>query len=732
MAFRRRSQLFFADIFRRWIGFRRRIDPNQGSRKNEKLGCENPEGNEKGNSAMASVSEPEVGDTGKLGATGLAEGLVPAQAGSGRSDSGSNGPPLDIPPVRLPAVPLVSRLRLWRNRIPAIAAFEPELRREEPAQLRKRSLSVQYRAKSGESLDRLLPEAFALVREASRRTLNMRHFDVQLLGGIAMFHGSIAEMETGEGKTLTATLPMYLRALDGKGAHLATVNDYLAARDAEIMGPLYRMLGLTVGVIQTGMNQEQRRQAYGSDITYGTSKEFGFDFLRDRLLLRRIGESNVAVQGQEKNESPVHRDMHFAIVDEADSILIDEARTPLIISAIPGEAQQRAVACFKWAAEMAKKFEEEKHYDYDHEKRSVELTFPGRQLVRVIPKPIELGPVGLVDIYQYIERAIKVSREFHLHQQYVIHDGEIVIVDEFTGRLAEGRKWSGGIHQAVEAKSDVEVTVETGHAARITVQDLFRRYKFLSGMTGTASSSARELRKIYGLNVFSIPTNRPVRRMRLPDAVYGSAEQKWGAVAAKIQELHAGGRPVLVGTRSIDKSERLSQLLTEAGIPHQVLNARHVAREAEIVAEAGHRGRVTVATNMAGRGTDIRLEAGVAEIGGLHVICTEFHDSARIDRQLAGRCGRQGDPGSFQQYLALDDEILSLAYGPKKAKRKIKGIAVAGDGRARIGSGMFKRAQRRIEQRHFRGRRVLLYHEKHRKKMHQEMGQDPYLDMPDQ
>jgi preprotein translocase subunit SecA len=612
------------------------------------------------------------------------------------------------------------------------------LRGEDPSQLKKRSLSLQYRARSGERLERLLVEAFALMRESARRTIGLRHFDVQMLGGIAMFHGSIAEMETGEGKTLTATLPMYLHALVGKGTHLATVNDYLAKRDADWMAPAYRMLGLTVGVIQTGMNQEERRQAYGCDITYGTAKEFGFDFLRDRLLLRRIGESPVSWRSDTgeadkvSHENPVHRHMHFGIVDEADSILIDEARTPLIISAIPGEAQQRAVACFAWAAEAAKDFYEDQHYEYDNEKRTVELNFAGRQLARLVPKPPELGPVGLVDIYQYIERAIKVGREFHLHQQFVIRDGEIVIVDEFTGRMSEGRKWSAGIHQAVEAKEGVEVTVETGHAARITVQDLFRRYTYLAGMTGTAASSARELRKIYGLRVYAIPTNRPVQRFRKPSVVYASAEHKWGAIIQEIKALHEKGRPVLIGTRSIDKSERLSSLLSEARIAHEVLNARHIAREAEIIAQAGQRGRVTVATNMAGRGTDIRLGEGVAALGGLHVIGTEVHDAQRIDRQLAGRCGRQGDPGSFQQFLAMDDEILSLAFTHKKAHRMAAAMRGDDQGHVNVSPRLFRRAQRVLERRHFRGRRVLMYHEKHRKKMHIEMGQDPYLDMPDQ
>lgn len=649
----------------------------------------------------------------------------------------AEGPSEPLPSRDLSKARFAGRLGIWRRRVVESTAMEADLQQATDTQLKKRSLSLQYRARSGEKLDRLLVEAAALVREAARRTVGLRQYDVQLLGGIAMFHGNIAEMETGEGKTLAATLPMYMHALVGKGSHLATVNDYLALRDAELMKPVYRALGLTIGVIQTGMSQDERRAAYGSDITYGTAKEFGFDFLRDRLLLRRTGESGTSwksagLEMETKNEQPVQRGMHFCLVDEADSILIDEARTPLIISAIPGEAQLRAVACYQWAADAAKQFEEDVDYEYDHEKKKVELTFEGRQKTRMMEKPIEMGPVGLVDIYEYIERAVKVAREFYLHQQYVVNEGEIVIVDEFTGRMAEGRKWSAGIHQSVEAKEGVEVSVETGHAARVTVQDLFRRYTILAGMTGTAATSARELKKIYETNVFTIPTNRPVRRARLPYVVYPDADGKWAAIVEEIQRLHSAGRPVLVGTRTIEKSETLSKLLTEAGIPHQVLNARHIAREAEIVAEAGHFGRVTVATNMAGRGTDIKLGEGVAELGGLHVIGTEVHDAARIDRQLAGRCGRQGDPGSFQQYLAVDDEILELAYGPKKAARTAARAGVRGAGQSTMSPARFRRAQRKIERRHFRGRKVLMYHEKHRKKMHVEMGQDPYLDMPDQ
>ena len=626
------------------------------------------------------------------------------------------------------------RMAAWRQQLPVVEGFEDELKSLQDDDLRKRSLSLRFRARSGERLDQLAPEAFALVREAGRRTLEMRHFDVQILGGFSLFHGSIAEMETGEGKTLTATLPMYLHALHGKGTHLATVNDYLAKRDAEWMSPIYQALGLTVGVIQTGMNQEQRRRAYGCDVTYGTAKEFGFDFLRDRLLIRRQREQvdrvNVLGNGQSGGEQPVHRHMHFALVDEADSILIDEGRTPLIISAMPGEAQYMAVACYEWAASCAHEFEEDRDYEYDHEKKKVELTLAGRHLCRTLPKPESMGPVGLIDIYSYVERAVKVAREYQRDREFVVRNGEVVIVDEFTGRLAEGRKWSGGIHQAVEAMEGVKVTVESGHAARITVQDYFRRYRHLSGMTGTAASSARELKKIYKTPYVRIPTNRPSQREILPDLVYLSAEDKWMAIAERIKELNSMGRPVLVGTRSIDKSERLSALLNEAGIQHEILNARHIAREAEIVSQAGQYGRVTVATNMAGRGTDIKLGEGIAELGGLHVICTELHDAARIDRQLIGRCGRQGDPGTGQFYLSVEDDIITAAYGHRKSPKVRRSMAAQRN--LNQLSRKFRRAQRNVERRHFRGRKILLHHEKHRQKMHIEMGQDPYLDMPDQ
>ncbi len=626
------------------------------------------------------------------------------------------------------------RLARWAALVPKIGELEHELQSIGDHQLRKRSLALRYRAKSGEPLRRLLVEGYALVREAARRTIQMRHFDVQLLGGIAMFNRSIVEMQTGEGKTLTATLPMYLFALAGRGSHLATVNDYLAKRDADWMTPVYKALGLSVGVVQTQMPQPQRRKAYACDVTYGTAKEFGFDFLRDRLLLRRIGEGQTDLLGGmlgggrgETNEKPVQGNCFFALVDEADSILIDEARTPLIISALPTEEQKLEIECYKWSASVVKEFLEDEDYDYDHEKKTVEFTRQGRQKARVVLKPEAMDRVGMVNIYQYLERAILVEREYHLDRQYVVRDGEIVIVDEFTGRLAEGRKWREGIHQAVEAKQGVEVTVAAGQAARITIQDFFQRYDNLAGMTGTAMGSARELRRIYRCCVVPIPTNRPAIRQHLPDIVFGSADAKWLAVVEEVCRAHAEGRPILIGTRSIDKSELLSRMLVERGIEHQVLNAHRVAEEADIVARAGLKGRVTVSTNMAGRGTDIKLGKDVHELGGLHVICTEMHDSSRIDRQLIGRCGRQGDPGTYRQYLSLDDDLLLAGFGPDKARRwKARGERpeVSFDSLA----SLFRRAQRKIEARHFRQRRAMMYFEKERKKMQRQMGQDPYLD----
>jgi len=618
-----------------------------------------------------------------------------------------------------------------------ISALEPTLQEESDQELRKRSLSLRYRAKSGEKLMRLLPEAYALVREAAVRTVKMRHFDVQVIGGIALFQSNIAEMDTGEGKTLTATLPLYLHALVGKGVHLATVNDYLASRDADWMRPIYGLLGMSVGVIESQDSQDQRREAYSCDITYGTAKEFGFDFLRDRLLLRRMGRQQADFLGEgsserwdDGGEQPVQRAPHFALVDEADSVLIDEARTPLIIGSLGDKAREQVVATYEWAAENAERYEEDEHYDYDQDTKKAELTAEGRQLLRSLPQSDILRSVGLIDLYQYTERAVKVARDYFLDREYVVRDGEIVIVDEFTGRLAEGRKWRDGIHQAIEAKEKVEVTVPTGQAARITVQDLFLRYRYLAGMTGTARTSAREFRKIYKMRVIRIPTNKPARRERLGSRIFGTSEVKWNAIADEVEEMHGQGRPILIGTRSIDKSEHLSKLLSARGIQHQVLNAREIAKEAEIVSDAGQFGKVTVATNMAGRGTDIKLGEGVAEKGGLHVILTEIHDAARIDRQLCGRCGRQGDLGTYRYYLSLEDDIILSAFGRERAERYEKLGASSDEQFARY-ARVFRSAQKKVERQHFRDRSILLHHEKERKKMQREMGQDPYLDTPD-
>jgi preprotein translocase subunit SecA len=408
--------------------------------------------------------------------------------------------------------PVQRRLAQWGGVLQQIASFEPSLKELSDRDLKKQSLSLRYRAKSGEPLAKLLPEAYALVREAAVRASNMRHYDVQMIGGISLFHGCIAEMETGEGKTLTATLPLYIHALVGKGAHLATVNDYLAERDANLMRPVYDLLGMTVGVILTKHTSKDRRKAYACDITYGTAKEFGFDFLRDRLLLRRMGVTQASIFGEimqldPTGEQPVQRGAHFCLVDEADSILIDEARTPLIIGSLGDKAIEKIVATYRWAAEMVPRFVEDEHYEYDHDDKKVELTGEGRQMVRTLPKPELLATMGLIDLYQYIERAIKVARDYLLDRQYVVKDGEIVIVDENTGRLAEGRKWRDGIHQAIEAKEKIEVTVPTGQAARITVQDLFLRYQHLAGMTGTAMSASREFRKVYRKIVIPVPTS---------------------------------------------------------------------------------------------------------------------------------------------------------------------------------------------------------------------------------
>jgi preprotein translocase subunit SecA len=643
-----------------------------------------------------------------------------------------------IAPGRPPAITSVT----WRQ-VREIDALAPKMETLDDVALKRLGRSLSYRAKAGEPLDSLLVESFAATREAGRRRIGMRHYDVQLLAGSALVKGAIAEMQTGEGKTLVATLPLVLYALAGKGAHLATVNDYLARRDAEWMTPIYEALGLKVGIVESQMDFDARRAAYACDVTYGTAKEFGFDFLKDRLIKRQLdegsGDLGATLTGGSAGGGAklLQRPFWFVLIDEADNVLIDDARTPLIISSPPGEAQAATVSLYRFAAELAETLELDQDFEKDVEKQSCELLGRGRSRVRAAVRPAALGDSGLLDMYEAVERALRAKHFFTRDRQYVVRDGKIVIIDEFTGRAAEGRSWRDGLHQAVEAKEsfgtgteEVEVTAGSGHAARITIQDLFARWPHLAGMTGTIATSAGELSRTYDVAVALVPTHKPAIRRRLQPAVCLDQADKFARIVAEVAELHAIGRPVLIGTRSIDKSEALSELLSAAGLHHTVLNARHIEKEADIVAQAGQYGQITVSTNMAGRGTDIKLGEGVFDVGGLHVICTELHDSARIDRQLVGRCGRQGDPGTWRQYVSLSDDILVQGYGPVRAARIISGL------RRRLGANpesllkTFRRAQRRVEARHRRQRRILEYVERQRAEAHIQMSQDPYLDSP--
>jgi preprotein translocase subunit SecA len=599
-------------------------------------------------------------------------------------------------------------------------------------QLRKVTLDLGFESRTHGNIEALVPRGFALVRAAAMRKLNMVHYDVQLLGGLAMCRGNVAEMRTGEGKTLTATLPLFIHALGGSGCLLATSNDYLAKRDAMEMQPVYNLLGMSVGVIQTEMSREQRRESYKCDITYGTMKEFGFDFLRDHSARREQQQRELwhggAMGGvaEAPVSSGVHRSPHFILIDEADSILIDDARTPLIISSAGDDSsQEQETSLYQWSAESAPQFEEDLHYWYDRERRKVDLTPEGTALVREIKKPRELAGLGLLQMYDFIERAIQVYRDYQGDRDYVVRDGEIVIVDEATGRISEGRRWSRGIHQAIEAKEKVKVSVDTATNAKITVQSFVSRFPFMAGMTGTANTSVKEFKKIYGMGVSVIPTNRKIQRRDLPVKYFATEDQKLESIASDVKEIHAEGRPILIGTRSIAKSETLSRVLKQVGVPHVVLNARQIEREAEIVENAGLHGRVTVATNMAGRGTDIKIDDQVRELGGLHVIGTEMHESSRIDQQLFGRCGRQGDPGSVQLYICAEDKLLESAFGKQKADRLRK---QAGSKGRNYWIRLFEKAQQKVENQHYRSRKILMFNEKQLAKSQREMGLDPILD----
>ena len=583
-------------------------------------------------------------------------------------------------------------LKKLRPLVAKINALEPEMQALADEELPQRLAVYREQVQNGEKdLDAVLPEVFALVREASTRVLGMRHYDVQLLGAMALHNGKIAEMKTGEGKTLVATLAVILNSLEGKGVHVVTVNDYLAKRDAEWMGRLYNFLGLPVGVIVAGLSDEQRKEAYGADITYGTNNEFGFDYLRDNMKFYA--------------EQLVQRGHHYAIVDEVDSILIDEARTPLIISG----ASDESTDLYQKVDEVVRTLEKEKHYTVDEKGKTASLTDEG-----VLYVEEQLGIENLYDTanitaQHHVLQSLKAHTVFRRDVDYIVKDDQVVIVDEFTGRLMAGRRFSDGLHQALEAKEHVTVAAENQTLASITFQNYFRMYDKLSGMTGTADTEAVEFAQIYGLEVSTIPPNRPMVRKDMPDLIYRTRREKMQAIIQAIKELHATGQPVLVGTISIETSELISQLLKREGVPHSVLNAKHHAQEAEIVAQAGQAGKVTIATNMAGRGTDIKLGEGVVELGGLHILGTERHESRRIDNQLRGRSGRQGDPGSSRFYLSLEDDLMRL-FGSDRLSGLMQKLGMQ-EGEP-IENNMVSRAienaQKRVEGHHFEIRKTLL------------------------
>ena len=583
------------------------------------------------------------------------------------------------------------KVKALQQRVEAVSALEPEMEKLSDGALRAKTDEFRERLGNGETLDDILPEAYAVVRETSRRTLEMRPFDVQVMGGIALHQGKIAEMKTGEGKTLAATMPVYLNALNGKGVHIVTVNDYLARRDASWMGEIYEFLGLKVGLIQDNMGFEERKVAYDSDLTYGTNAQFGFDYLRD----------NIATS----TDQLVQRELNFAIVDEVDSILIDEARTPLIISGMPESA---ADVYYRFAA-IIPRLREGEDYEVDEKKRQIAPTESGVEKVEKA-----LGVENLYDdvntnLVNHLNQALRAHALFHKDVEYIVSDGQVFIVDEFTGRVLEGRRYSEGLHQAIEAKEGVEIREENQTVATITIQNFFRQYDKLSGMTGTAATEADEFMHIYKMEVVSIPTHKDMIRDDRDDLVYKTKKAKYGAVIDDLVERNRAGQPVLVGTVSVDVSEHLSGLLKRRGIRHNVLNAKQHEREAEIIAEAGERGSVTIATNMAGRGTDIKLGPGVAQLGGLYVLGTERHESRRIDNQLRGRSGRQGDTGESRFYLSFEDDLLRL-FGGDRMQGVIDRIGLEDDVPIEAGmiSNSVRRAQEQVESRNFQIRKRIL------------------------
>ncbi len=568
--------------------------------------------------------------------------------------------------------------------------LEPKLAGLSDASLQEKTFEFKNRLANGETLDDILPEAFAVVREASRRVTGMRHFDVQLLGGIVLHRGDIAEMRTGEGKTLVATLPVYLNALTGKGVHVVTVNDYLATRDSEDMGRIYKFLGLSVGLIVHDLTYDQRRRAYNADVTYGTNNEFGFDYLRDNMVI--------------SEDQMVQRPLNYCIVDEVDSILIDEARTPLIISG-PGE---KSTDLYYTLAGIVKTFTKD-DYTMDEKQKTIAPTDSGVAKVEKMLGISNMFDNEHLDLNHLVIQALRARFMMHRDKDYVVKNGEIVIVDEFTGRLMFGRRYSDGLHQSIEAKENVKVQGESKTLATITFQNYFRMYEKLAGMTGTAKTEEDEFNKIYKLDVYVIPTNKPAIRKDLPDVIYKTKNAKYRAVVREVKKRHATGQPILVGTTSINQSEILSQLLDKENIVHNVLNAKYHEKEAEIIKNAGQKGMVTIATNMAGRGTDIKLGPGVAELGGLMIIGTERHESRRIDNQLRGRAGRQGDPGTTQFFLSLEDDLMRI-FGSENISKFMDKLGMDEDEpiTAKMITRSIEKAQKKVESHNFEIRKYVL------------------------
>lgn len=568
--------------------------------------------------------------------------------------------------------------------------LEPKLAGLSDASLQEKTFEFKNRLANGETLDDILPEAFAVVREASRRVTGMRHFDVQLLGGIVLHRGDIAEMRTGEGKTLVATLPVYLNALTGKGVHVVTVNDYLATRDSEDMGRIYKFLGLSVGLIVHDLTYDQRRRAYNADVTYGTNNEFGFDYLRDNMVISA--------------DQMVQRPLNYCIVDEVDSILIDEARTPLIISG-PGE---KSTDLYYTLAGIVKTFTKD-DYTMDEKQKTIAPTDSGVAKVEKMLGISNMFDNDHLDLNHLVIQALRARFMMHRDKDYVVKNGEIVIVDEFTGRLMFGRRYSDGLHQSIEAKENVKVQGESKTLATITFQNYFRMYDKLAGMTGTAKTEEDEFNKIYKLDVYVLPTNKPAIRRDLPDVIYKTKNAKYRAVVREVKKRHATGQPILVGTTSINQSEILSQLLDKENIVHNVLNAKYHEKEAEIIKNAGQKGMVTIATNMAGRGTDIKLGPGVAELGGLMIIGTERHESRRIDNQLRGRAGRQGDPGTTQFFLSLEDDLMRI-FGSENISKFMDKLGMDEDEpiTAKMITRSIEKAQKKVESHNFEIRKYVL------------------------